>query len=245
MAPQVGGHRLGPPPPAGAARSSSCASTAASAGQRGGRVLAALRQAGQFAGQLGQAGLERFALLHQLEHLILERGRPGLEAVDVGGEGLQLPRRADLTAVEAPVDRRGPLLGRGQLGFQRRLAPGDLVPVGGRPRPRPTCSPRRSRSMAASSARSGRWDRRWRCWSMAVSTSWRARRASSGAITGGALTRGRSWRWRAVTRRRVAVVGGLPALAGWCPGWRARARVSVGRSCPASCWRVGVGLVLG
>ena len=82
-------------------------------------------------GKTGDLGIEGIALLEQGQHRVLEVGRPGFEGFEIVGHGLKLARCRDLSAIQAPFHRGGPLLRARQLRLGLRLPAGDLVPFAG------------------------------------------------------------------------------------------------------------------
>ena len=94
--------------------------------------LAARREADLHRSQLRlqrvDRAVERLALLQQGQDLVLQVGGPGPLVLDVGGHGRQVARGGHLAAVHPAAHRFGALFGLGQVGLQRGLATGDLVP---------------------------------------------------------------------------------------------------------------------
>ena len=84
---------------------------------------------GLLGGHRRQADVERLRLLHELEHLVLERGLSALERLEIGLEGLSFLGRGDGPAVELSVDG-GDLGGQAaDLVFESALASSQLGPL--------------------------------------------------------------------------------------------------------------------
>ena len=183
--------------------------------------------------ELGEAGVERLALLHQLELAVLERALVPSQLIDVGLHRLELLRRRHRAGVHLRLDLGRLLAERAAL--RRRAAsprraissrsPREHADLRGRAR-RATPRPTRRRP------RSGRVSRRWSRRSSAPSCSWsdQERLEAGRPSLIGARAR-RRWSTRAAAGGAVAggVVAGGAVAAGGGRGRPLLGRHRVGR----------------